>query len=101
MVSLLPKQTPDGYSVIYIKLMNSDPDLYNYPLQIRCFDMYTLLKLHLDGPKKGMIILVDMKGIVFGHLLKLSVVVMKKFLYYLQVFCLLDIALKRTRFLIS
>ncbi|KAJ8916014.1 hypothetical protein NQ315_010882 [Exocentrus adspersus] len=83
-ISVLPKQTPDEYSVIFIKLINSDPDLYNYPLQIRCFDMLTLLTLHREGPKKGMIILVDMKGIVFGHLLKLSVVVMKKFFYYLQ-----------------
>ncbi|XP_018572841.1 alpha-tocopherol transfer protein-like [Anoplophora glabripennis] len=84
MVALLPKQTPDGYSVIYIKLMNSNPDIYNFPLQIRCFDMYTLLALHQVGPKEGMIMLVDMKGIVFGHFLKLSVVIMKKFLYYLQ-----------------
>ncbi|KAJ8979814.1 hypothetical protein NQ317_001305 [Molorchus minor] len=84
LVSILPKLTPEGYSVIFFKMMDPNPDAYSFPLGIRCFDMAAMLHLHKNGPTKGMIILMDMEGVVFGHLLKLSIVVMKKFMYYLQ-----------------
>ncbi|KAJ8954256.1 hypothetical protein NQ318_005852 [Aromia moschata] len=84
LVTVLPKQTPEGYSIIFFKIMDSNPDNYSFPLSVRVFDMATMLDLHKNGPSKGMIILVDMKGVMLGHMLKLSVVVMKKFMYYLQ-----------------
>ncbi|KAJ8954234.1 hypothetical protein NQ318_005830 [Aromia moschata] len=84
LVSLLPKLTPEGNTVIFFKLLDTNPDPYNFPAAIRCFDMLTLLHLHKNGPCKGLVIVIDMKGVVFGHLLKLSVVVMKKLMYYLQ-----------------
>ncbi|CAH1982463.1 unnamed protein product [Acanthoscelides obtectus] len=84
LASILPKRTPNGDTVIFFKLMDNNPDNFNFALQIRCFDMITLSHHHREGPQNGITILFDMQGIVFGHFLKLSVVIMKKLLYYLQ-----------------
>lgn len=88
-MTYLPELTPTGDRVLLIKMVDTNPDLFNFSHQVKCFDMITLAHLHINGPDNGLIILFDLKGIVFGHFLKLSVVVMKKFLYYLQVivFC--------------
>ncbi|KAG5875655.1 hypothetical protein JTB14_018653 [Gonioctena quinquepunctata] len=84
LVAPLPKLTPQEDLVLFVKLMDLNPDNYNFAAQVKCFDMLTLLHLHQNGPPKGVVIMMDLKGLVFGHFLKLSVVVMKKFLYYLQ-----------------
>nr|XP_023019642.1 alpha-tocopherol transfer protein-like [Leptinotarsa decemlineata] len=84
LITPLPKLTPQDELVIFIKMMDFNPDNYNFATQIKCFDMITLLHLHKNGPPKGVLIIMDMKGVVFGHFLKIGVVVMKKFLYYLQ-----------------
>nr|CAI5818855.1 unnamed protein product [Callosobruchus analis] len=66
-------------------MMDPNPDNFNFAIQVRCFDMITLSHLHREGPANGITIVLDMQGVVFGHFLKLSVVVMKKLLYYLQI----------------
>lgn len=38
-----------------------------------------------EGTAKGYIIVMDMKGVVFGHLARLNILLMKKFMCYLQV----------------
>lgn len=38
-----------------------------------------------EGAAKGYIIAADMSGIVFGHLAKLGILTMKKYMFYLQV----------------
>lgn len=81
----LPKPTKNGDTVIFAKILDPNPDNFNYGVTVKCFDMITTSHLHQDGPDNGVIILMDLKGVVFGHVLKLSVVIMKKFLYYLQV----------------
>ncbi|KAG5861197.1 Alpha-tocopherol transfer protein-like, partial [Gonioctena quinquepunctata] len=80
----LPKLCPNGELVILLKLMDDNLENYSFPLLIRCFDMITLSYLHQNGPPDGLIILFDMDGISFSHFLKVSIVVMKKLLYYLQ-----------------
>ena len=82
--SVLPKLTPDGYSIIFMKLMDSNPDNYNFAMQLKYFDMVCMQYLHQQGTSKGHLIVLDMKGVVFGHLTKLGPLTMKKFLYYLQ-----------------
>lgn len=84
-MTFLPELTPEGDRVLLIKMVDLNPDMYNFAHEVRCFDMVTLAHLHKNGPDNGLVILLDLKGIVFGHFLKLSVVVMKKLLYYLQV----------------
>ncbi|KAG5875459.1 hypothetical protein JTB14_008737 [Gonioctena quinquepunctata] len=80
----LPKQTPDGDLVLFVKMMDLDPKNYIYAAQIKCFDMITLFHLHKYGPANGIVIVFDMKGFTLGHFLKVNVVYMKTFLFYLQ-----------------
>ncbi|XP_050313073.1 alpha-tocopherol transfer protein-like [Anthonomus grandis grandis] len=84
LITPLPKLTHQNYTVIWMKLIDCNPDRYNFPNQIRNFDMAEMLTLHKGGPQKGLVLVFDMDGCVFGHLTKLSIVVMKKLLYYLQ-----------------
>lgn len=80
----LPKETPEGYCIFLVKLIDNNPDKYIFVDQLRCFDMACMLHLHQKGTSKGHLILFDMKGVVFGHVTKLGPLTMKKFLYYLQ-----------------
>lgn len=84
-MTYLNKLTPEGNRVLLVRLMDTNPDFYNLTQQIKSFDMLTSAHLHKNGPDNGLVIVMDLKGIVFGHLLKASVVVVKKFFYYLQV----------------
>ncbi|XP_066144160.1 alpha-tocopherol transfer protein-like isoform X2 [Euwallacea fornicatus] len=85
LVTPLKKLTPEGYTVILGRLIDCNPENYNYPHQIRYFDMVQLLQLHLHGPQNGLYLVMDMQGAVFGHLTKMSnIMVLKKMLFYLQ-----------------
>lgn len=49
------------------------------------FAMVTDMCIKEEGTAKGYIIVADMKGVVFGHMAKLGIVTLKKFMLYLQV----------------
>ncbi|XP_050313257.1 alpha-tocopherol transfer protein-like [Anthonomus grandis grandis] len=80
----LPKLTPENYQVYWMKLIDCDPNHYNFSNQIRYFDMLEMLTLHKNGPQVGVQICIDMEGYVFGHLTRLSTSIIKKLLFYLQ-----------------
>ncbi|KAG5875452.1 hypothetical protein JTB14_008730 [Gonioctena quinquepunctata] len=84
LVQPLPKHCPDGELVIFIKLMDNNPDLYNFPVTIKVFDMITLLHVHQNAPSSGTMIVFDMEGISFSHFLKVNLVTLRKFMHYLQ-----------------
>ncbi|CAH0564944.1 unnamed protein product [Brassicogethes aeneus] len=84
LMTVLPKKTPEGYIVILMKLIDCDPDKFVFAHQIRNFDMNVIRHLNTQGTSEGVVIVVDMDGMVFGHLTKLNIIVMKKFMFYLQ-----------------
>ena len=49
------------------------------------FAMASDLWLMEEGIADGYMLVVDMEGIVFGHLARLGLMTMKKFMFYLQV----------------
>lgn len=81
----LPRLSPQDDTVVLVKFLDTNPDSYNLIQQMKSFDMLSSAHLHKNGPDEGVIIVMDLKGLVFGHFLKANVVVIKKFLYYLQV----------------
>lgn len=80
----MPKLTPEGYAVIFFKFLDANPNKFVLTQQMRLFDMAMSLNLSQNGIYEGVVIVVDMEGMVFGHLARLSVGSIKKFLYYLQ-----------------
>ncbi|KRT82511.1 CRAL-TRIO domain containing protein, partial [Oryctes borbonicus] len=80
----LPKLTPEGYKVIFAKLIDPDPDNYSFAGQVKAFDMATMLMLRQEGSLEGIVVVTDMKDVTFSHFTKLGVMHIKKFFYYLQ-----------------
>ncbi|KAF5285777.1 hypothetical protein FQR65_LT13056 [Abscondita terminalis] len=80
----LPKRTPEGYRVIFCKIMDSDVAKYSFNEQIKSFDMSIMLWLMLEGTAEGLMIVMDMDGLTFAHMTKISIMGMKKFFLYLQ-----------------
>lgn len=82
---MLPQKTPDGYRVIYCKVLDSEPARYIQTIKLKIFDMVYQLCLQQNGMEEGQIIIMDMDGIVFGHVGRLSLMTTKIYLHYLQV----------------
>lgn len=83
--AVLPKTTPEGYRVIYCKVLDSDPSRYIQTMALRIFDMVCELSLQKNGTEEGQIIIMDMDGILMGHVGRLSLMTTKIYLHYLQV----------------
>lgn len=80
----LPKLTPTGNKVLYSRLKDSNPEHYNFNSQMKIFDMATSLVLSQEGTHDGHVLVVDLKGVVLGHLLRIGIMSMKKYMYFLQ-----------------
>ncbi|KAJ3618120.1 hypothetical protein MTP99_006148 [Tenebrio molitor] len=83
-VTTLPKKTPEGYTLIFIKLADTNPNNFDFAVQLRYFDMVCTTQLYQEGTSEGHVVVADMKGTVFGHLTKAGPIIVKKFLFYLQ-----------------
>ncbi|XP_045468478.1 alpha-tocopherol transfer protein-like [Harmonia axyridis] len=83
-ISILPRSDPNGYKVVFMRLLDTNLDKYHFVDHLRMFDMLITLKMHLQGTNEGINLLFDLEGVSFGHLLRLSPVLAHKYLYYLQ-----------------
>ncbi|XP_063929737.1 alpha-tocopherol transfer protein-like isoform X2 [Zophobas morio] len=83
-INVLPKKTPEGYSVIVMKLLDPNPEHYHNVSQINFSDLTLMLSLHQKGTSTGIITVFDMKGLAFGHLTRFNLVAIKKHLFYIQ-----------------
>ncbi|XP_063929669.1 retinaldehyde-binding protein 1-like isoform X2 [Zophobas morio] len=84
---ILPKKTPKGHTIVFLKLMETSTEKFHFVEHIKIFDMVCMLQLHQEGTSEGYIIVADLKGAVFGHLTRVALAgpgVIKKFLLYLQ-----------------
>ncbi|KAJ3618113.1 hypothetical protein MTP99_006144 [Tenebrio molitor] len=83
-INVLPKKTPEGYAVIWMKLRDPAPEHYRCVNQINLLDLIMMLNLHQKGTCNGVLALFDMKGLSFGHLTRFNLVAIKKHLFYVQ-----------------
>ncbi|GLV38428.1 uncharacterized protein CBL_13021 [Carabus blaptoides fortunei] len=81
---ILPGCNSDGHRVIYCRLVDIDPTKYVFSEQLKLFTMIVDTWLLQEGTMPGHIIVFDMEGVSFGHLTKLGLMTMKKYMYYLQ-----------------
>lgn len=83
-IQVLETKTPEGYSVLYGRLIDTDPSNYVYNDAMKFLSMVLDLWLYKEGTTQGHIILFDMKNVVFGHAARLNPMGLKKYLFYLQ-----------------
>lgn len=81
----LDQLTPQGYKVIYFKLVDSTVSKFDFSVVIKLFCIVADLWLLEEGAANGHMICFDMDKFVFGHMTRLNPITVKKFLYYLQV----------------
>lgn len=84
LVAFLPKLAPSGYKVIFMKLLDTNPDRYIYIDQCKMFDMIVNLAMNLQGTNEGLHIVFDFEGSSFAHLLRINPSISKKHLFYVQ-----------------
>lgn len=80
----LAGETPEGYKIIYARLINYEPAAYVWNDAMKYWNMAMDLWMYTEGTMKGHIIIVDLAGLALGHTARLSPMGFKKFFYYLQ-----------------
>ncbi|XP_036233872.2 alpha-tocopherol transfer protein-like [Bactrocera oleae] len=80
----LPQTTPEGYRVIIGKLADTNASNFNF---VDCMKLYCMIFdmwMSEDGIRPGHIMVMDLKGVTLGHVARIGIFQMKKFLFYLQ-----------------
>lgn len=80
---LLPKLTPNGYQVLYEKINMSSND-YIFSDHMAYIDSVSKLYLLENGSIEGLVCILDLDGYTFGHLTKVPLGSLKKYIMYLQ-----------------
>ncbi|KAI4454628.1 alpha-tocopherol transfer protein-related [Holotrichia oblita] len=70
---LLPEPSLHGYSVMFAKLVDPNPDHFNCNDLIKYFDMVVSLILRRIGVSQGHVLVIDMNGTTFAHIAKINV----------------------------
>ncbi|XP_055590423.1 uncharacterized protein LOC129742540 [Uranotaenia lowii] len=80
----LPKPTNDGYTVVLGKLIDSDTSQYTFESCLKFLLMIADVVQRESGAVPGYVFVLDMRGVTLGHVAKLSIGTVKKFMHYLQ-----------------
>lgn len=83
--TILNRPTKEGYSIFYSRIMDFAPDKYVTTEQYKLVDMLILLEYFTNGIRPGLVVVIDMQGTTLGHLARINILTVKKFLYYVQV----------------
>lgn len=82
---LFPKPTSDGCRVIFVYAKRLEPELFVLSDFIKALSMVIDMLLMTSGTFEGLIIMYDMKGFSLSHVGRLGINMMKKYVYFLQV----------------
>lgn len=85
LVTMLPGTTPEGYSILYYKLLDSNAEKFQLSEACHLITSHKLLHLHQYGPVNGLVTILDTEGVGFGHIIKCPLNVVKVFFSYFQV----------------
>ncbi|XP_046980067.1 alpha-tocopherol transfer protein-like [Schistocerca americana] len=83
-VSPFPQKTPEGYRIIFGRLLNTDPSQFDLASAIKYLFMVIDAVLKEDGLIPGFIIVYDMTGVSLGHLTRINIATVKKYFMYVQ-----------------
>lgn len=80
-----PRTTPEGYQVLMYRLSDSDPQKLFFNDLMKTFFLFNDIRLSEDGLSPGYIVIFDMKGVSLGHLTRVNLSAIRKFMSYIQV----------------
>lgn len=81
----LDQLTPQGYKVMYMKLVDSSISKFDFAVLVKLFCFVSDLWLLEEGAAEGHVLCFDLDKLQLGHMTRLNPITIKKFLYYLQV----------------
>lgn len=81
----LPKQTPEGYQILMYRLTEFEPHKFAFNDALKSFFLFNDIRLSEDGLAPGYIVIFDMKGVCLGHLTRINLSSIRKFMSYIQV----------------
>ncbi|XP_055528169.1 alpha-tocopherol transfer protein-like isoform X2 [Wyeomyia smithii] len=86
LVTIIPLSIPtkDKYTVIFGKLLISDATLFSFESTLKFLTMIAEVVQRENGAVHGYTFVLDMEGVTMGHVTKLSIGTVKKFLHFLQ-----------------
>jgi hypothetical protein len=92
----LPIATTENYRIKLYRLADTDPSKIICSDVAKAFTMLIDVQISLDGPMDGYVVIFDMKGFRFSHLLRIEINALRKYLAYIQVNILLIVFLYLT-----
>ncbi|XP_043494680.1 uncharacterized protein LOC122519356 isoform X2 [Polistes fuscatus] len=78
------KFTKEGYLIIYGDFVHSDPSPYNFFYSVKYFLMLMELINLKIGPVNGIVVVSDVQNITLGHVGRINIMGLKKFIYFVQ-----------------
>mgnify|MGYP005984542503 CR=1 FL=1 len=78
----LPKRTPEGYTVIFVKALNEN--MINYKLEtfMKYINMVCMLDVYQNGPPNGHVLIHDIEPFPECYVPKMEYKTFKKYYYY-------------------
>lgn len=93
----IPVFTTRGYRAIYLRLLDFSPKNFFLEEVVKSFVLIYDLWQYEEGTWPGFVVIIDLDGVVLGHLSRLDLMMLKKLLYFVQE-CML-IKLKEVNFI--
>lgn len=82
---MLPKPTPEGYRLIYAGFKDVNPSKFNFEIALSMFTKLMIITVMSEGACPGYAFVFDIKGIVLAHLASVSISLVRRYLYFVQV----------------
>ncbi|KAL3275388.1 hypothetical protein HHI36_020152 [Cryptolaemus montrouzieri] len=74
----------EGYALGIARLMDVNAEKFNFHEACRLSDMVMMLDMFKTGTKDGIRCCIDMQGATFGHVARVGIISLKKFVFYFQ-----------------
>ena len=81
----LPCTDDNGYHIIFHGFTDTEPSNYTFAPALKVFLMLVDVCLVRNGTCPGLVFILDSAGLRFGHILRLSLSLIKRALAYIQV----------------
>lgn len=80
----MEQKTKEGYNIIVGRLLDFEPSHYDYNNVTKCFLMMFDEVIWKNGSTPGYVFVSDATGMSFGHMTRMNLTLMKKYMRYVQ-----------------